>query len=150
MAGKSERVKVEVRDSTEGDVRTFNITLTAPASDFLLTDLLKQRGVIEALDADLKQAVKGATESYVSAAESLIAKLAKEPKQARKSRTNGTKNGKDERSSSMALSEQPRRVSSGATASTVTTSFELSTAMKSQRKTPLCSPSRFRRESVEG
>ena len=110
MAGKSERVKVEVKDSTEGDVRTFNIKLTAPASDFLLTDLLKQRGVIEALDADLKQAVKGATESYLNAAESLIAKLAKEPKQARKSRTNGKEDGKDERSSSMALSEQPREL----------------------------------------
>lgn len=108
MAGKSERLKVEVKESTEGDVRTFNITLTALASDFLLTDLLKQRGVIDSVDAELKQTVKSATESYLSAAESLIAKLAKEPKQARKSRTNGTENGKEERSSSMALSE-PRR-----------------------------------------
>lgn len=109
MAVKSERVKVEVKDSTEGDVRTFNITLTAPASDFLLTDLLKKRGVIEALDVELKQAVKGATESYLNAAESLIAKLATEPKQVRKSRTNGKedgKPGKNERSSSMLLSEQ--------------------------------------------
>ena len=124
MAGKSERVKVEVKDSTEGDVRTFNITLTAPASDFLLTDLLKQRGVIDALDAELKQAVKGATESYLNAAESLIAKLATEPKQGRKSRTNGKedgKPGKDERSSSMPLSEQPRELAQGTTASTVTT-----------------------------
>ena len=110
MAGKSERVKVEVKDSTAGDMRMFNITLTVPASDFLLTDLLKQRGVIEALDADLKQAVKGATESYLNAAESLIAKLAKEPKQAQKSRSNGKEDGKDERSSSMAHSEQPREL----------------------------------------
>ena len=111
MAGKSERLKVEVKDSTEGDVRTFNITLTAPASDFLLTDLLKQRGVIDALDAELKQAVKGATESYLNAAESLIAKLATESKQASKSRTNGKGNGKvgrDERPSSMPLSEPQR------------------------------------------
>jgi hypothetical protein len=111
MASKSERVKVEVKDSTAGDVRTFNITLTAPASDFLLTDLLKQRGVIDALDADLKQAVKAATESYLNAAESLIAKLATEPKPSRKSRSNGRENGKpgkDERPSSMPLSEQSR------------------------------------------
>lgn len=124
MAGKSERVKVEVKDSTEGDVRTFNITLTAPASDFLLTDLLKQRGVIDALDAELKQAVKGATESYLNAAESLIAKLATEPKQVRKSRTNGNedgKPGKDERSSSMPLSEQQRESAREPAASTLTT-----------------------------
>jgi hypothetical protein len=113
MPGKSERVKVEVKDSTEGDVRTFNITLTAPASDFLLTDLLKQRGVIDALDTELKQAVKGATESYLNAAESLIAKLATGPIQGRKSRTNGKhdgKPGKDQRSSSVPLSEQPREL----------------------------------------
>lgn len=113
MAGKSERVKVEVKDSTAGDMRMFNITLTVPASDFLLTDLLKQRGVIGGLDAELKQAVKGATESYLNAAESLIAKLATEPKQARKSRANGKhdgKPGKDQRSSSVPLSEQPREL----------------------------------------
>ena len=113
MAGKSERVKVEVKDSTEGDVRTFNIRLTAPASDFLLTDLLKQRGVIDALDAGLKQAVKSATESYLNAAESLIAKLATEPTQGRKSRTNGKahgKPGKDDKSSSIPLSQQPREI----------------------------------------
>jgi hypothetical protein len=111
MAGKSERVKVEVKESTSGEVRTFNITLTAPASDFLLTDLLKQRGVIEALDAELKQAVKGATESYLNAAESLIARLATDPKPAQKSRTNGKGNGKagkDERPSSMPHSEEQR------------------------------------------
>lgn len=111
MAGKSERVRVEVTESTTGDVRTFNITLTAPASDFLLTDLLKQRGVIEALDAELKQAVKGATERYVNSAESLIAGLATESKPAQKSRTNG-KPGKDERASSMSQSEQQRGLSS--------------------------------------
>ena len=111
MAGKSERVRVEITESTAGEMRTFNITLTALASDFLLTDLLKQRGVIDVLDADLKQAVKGATESYLNAAESLIAKLATESKPSRKSRSNGRENGKpgrDERSSSMPLSEQSR------------------------------------------
>ena len=115
MASKSERVKVEVKESTAGEVRTFNITLTAPASDFLLTDLLKQRGVIEALDAELKQAVKRATENYLSAAESLIARLATEPKQAQKSRTNGRENGKsgkNEGQTSMPRSQQQTELGS--------------------------------------
>jgi hypothetical protein len=109
MASKYERVKVEVKESTSGEVRTFNITLTAPASDFLLTDLLKQRGVIKVLDAELKQAVKGATEKYLSAAESLIAGLTTEPKLPQKSRTNrkgNDRNSKDERASSLPPSEQ--------------------------------------------
>lgn len=123
MAGKSERVKVEVKESTSGEVRMFNITLTAPASDFLLTDLLKQRGVIKALDAELKQAVKSATENYLSAAERLIARLATEPTQKQKSRTNakGTgKAGKDEGRSSMQPSEQQRDLDSELAASTLT------------------------------
>jgi len=127
MASKSERVKVEVKESTTGAVRTFNITLTAPASDFVLTDLLKQRGVVEALDAELKQAIKAATENYLSAAESLIARLAIEAKPAEKSSTNGKgngKSGKGERPSSMPHAQQQRESSSGASdpvASTVTT-----------------------------
>jgi hypothetical protein len=111
MASKSERVKVEVKESTTGEARTFNITLTAPANDFLLTDLLKQRGVIDALDAELTQAVKAATENYLKVAESLIAKLATELKPSRKSCSNGKENGRpgrDERSSSRPLSEQSR------------------------------------------
>jgi hypothetical protein len=123
MASKSERVKVEVKESTSGDVRTFNITLTAPASDFLLTDLLKQRGVIEALDAELKQAVKAATESYLKAAENLIARLATEPKPEHRSRTNGRRNsksGKDDRQSSIPQSEQQTELGSDPSASTIT------------------------------
>jgi hypothetical protein len=117
-------VKVEVKESTGDDVRTVNITLTAPASEFLLTDLLRQRGVIEALDAALKQAVKGATESYLNAAENLIARLATEPKPAPKSRTNGRGNGKvgeDQGPNSMPPSEQQRELSSEPAAGTVTT-----------------------------
>lgn len=111
MAGKTERTRVEINESTTEGVRTFNITLTAPASDFALTDLLKQRGVIEGLDADLKQAVKGATESYLNAAESLIAKLATESTPGRKSRIKGNQNGKsnnDQRPNQMRASEQVR------------------------------------------
>ena len=96
-------------------MRTFNITLTAPASDFALTDLLSQRGVIEGLDADLKQAVKGATESYLNAAESLIAKLANESTPGRKLRTKGKQNAKvdnDQRPNQMQASDQVRDLSS--------------------------------------
>ena len=111
MAGKTDRTRVEISELTTDGVRTFNITLTAPASDFALTDLLKQRGVIEGLDADLKQAVKGATESYLNAAESLIAKLATESTQGRKSRAKGKQNGNgdnDQRPNRMPASDQVR------------------------------------------
>jgi len=115
MAGKTERTRVEINESTSDGVRTFNITLTAPASEFALTDLLKQRGVIEALDGGLKQAVKGATETYLNAAESLIAKLATESTPGRKSRTKGKQNGKvdnDQRPNQMPASDQVRDLSS--------------------------------------
>ena len=94
MAAKSERLKVEVKESTDGDVRTFSITLVARASDFLLTDLLKQRGVIDPLDGELKQAVKAAIERYLSFAENLVSALATKPKVAQQSRTNGNGNSK--------------------------------------------------------
>ena len=115
MASKTERTRVEINESTTDGVRRFNITLTAPASDFALTDLLRQRGVIEALDAGLKQAVKGATEHYLKAAEGLIAKLAGESKQVQKSRTNGRGNGKagnDQRRNGMPVSDQQRNAAS--------------------------------------
>jgi hypothetical protein len=94
MAAKSERAKVEIKESSTLDVRTFNITLTAPASDFQLTDLLRQRGVIDALDAELKQAVKGATERYLKAAETLISGLGTKPSVTSKSRPGSNGNGK--------------------------------------------------------
>ena len=75
MAAKTERMKVEVTDSTEGETRTFKIILRAPNSDFQLADLLRQRGVISPLDGDLKQAVKVATQIYLAAAETLISSL---------------------------------------------------------------------------
>lgn len=75
MAPKTERMKVEVTDSMEGETRTFKIILRAPNSDFQLADLLRQRGVISPLDGDLKQAVKVATQIYLAAAESLISSL---------------------------------------------------------------------------
>jgi len=117
MAGKTERTRVEIKESTTDGVRTFNITLTGPASDFALTDLLKQRGVIEGLDVDLKQAVKCATESYLNAAESLIAKLANESTPGRKSRSKVKGKGtvdNDQRPSQMPASDKERELSSKA------------------------------------
>jgi hypothetical protein len=75
MPAKSERTKVDVKESSTTDVRTFNITLTAPVRDFQLTDLLRQRGVMESLDTALKRAVKEATERYLESAELLISGL---------------------------------------------------------------------------
>jgi hypothetical protein len=77
MAAKQERIKVEVTDSTEGETRTFKITLTAPTGDFQLADLLRQRGVIAPIHGELKQAVKVATQHYLSGAEGLISTLTK-------------------------------------------------------------------------
>jgi hypothetical protein len=77
MALKMERIKVEVTDSTEGETRTFRIMLRAPNSDFQLADLLRQRGVIPPIDGELKQAVKVATQDYLTGAEALILTLGK-------------------------------------------------------------------------
>ncbi len=79
MPPKSERTKVDVKESSTIDVRTFNITLTAPVRDFQLTDLLRQRGVMESLDNTLKRAVKEATEKYLESAEVLISGLITKP-----------------------------------------------------------------------
>ena len=56
MSPKTERIKVEVTDSIEGETRRFGITLMTPNVDFQLSDLLRQRGVISPLDGELKQA----------------------------------------------------------------------------------------------
>ena len=77
------------------NARTFIITLTAPASAFQLSDLLKQRTVIEPLDVHLKRAVKGATKSYLSAAEGLISRLATEPSREQESSPNGKWNARN-------------------------------------------------------
>ena len=77
MAAKPERIKVEVKDSTEGETRTFKIVLTTPNSDFQLADLLRQRGVISSINGELKQAVKVATQNYLAGAEDRISTLTK-------------------------------------------------------------------------
>ena len=77
MAAKPERIKVEVTDSTEGETRAFKIVLRVPSSDFQLTDLLRQRGVISPIDGELKHAVRVATQNYLAGAEALISTLTK-------------------------------------------------------------------------
>jgi len=77
MAPRTERMKVEVTDSTEGETRTFNIILRAPNGDFQLADLLRQRGVMSPIDSELKQAVRVATKNYLAGAEALISTLEK-------------------------------------------------------------------------
>ena len=88
MPTKTERARVQVNESSTPDVRTFNITLTAPVSDFQLTDLLKQRGVIDGVDMQLKHAVKQALEEYLNSAETLIAGLSPNSPSPRKARAN--------------------------------------------------------------
>lgn len=75
MAAKPERIKVEVTDSTEGETRTFKIVLTTQSSDFQLADLLRQRGVIATIHGELKQAIKVATQNYLSGVEERISTL---------------------------------------------------------------------------
>src|ERR1051326_9352261 len=77
MPAKPERIKVEVTDSTEGEMRAFKIILTAPNTDFQLADLLRQRGVISSINGDLKQAMKLAIQNYLAGAEERISILTK-------------------------------------------------------------------------
>ena len=98
MPTKSERTKVEVQESSTVDVRSFNITLTAPVSDFQLTDLLRQRGVINGLDVELKQAVKRATENYLKAAETLISGLSSRASALKKPRQDSNDNSQSSKS----------------------------------------------------
>ena len=92
MPTRTERAKVQIQESSTSDLRTFDIKLTAPTSDFQLTDLLKQRGVIDGCDVQLKQAVKQALDEYLKFAETLVAGLSSNSSSTRKVRGNGTKN----------------------------------------------------------
>ena len=103
MPTKTDRAKVEVKESSSVDVRSFIITLTVPVSDFQLADLLKQRGVIGGLDIELKQAIKQATENYLKSAESLIASLASQESTNKKHRSNSKGDDKSSESDSLIL-----------------------------------------------
>ena len=93
MPTKSERAKVQIKESSTPDLRTFDIKLTAPTNDFQLADLLKQRGVIDGADVQLKQAVRKALEDYLHSAETLIAGLSANSPSPRKPRASDTRNG---------------------------------------------------------
>ena len=93
MPTKTERARVQIKESSTPDLRTFDIRLTAPAGDFELTDLLKQRGVIDGAEVQLKQAVKKALEDYLHSAETLIAGLSTRLSSPRKARSIDTRNG---------------------------------------------------------
>jgi hypothetical protein len=92
MPGKSERSKVEVKETSTVDSRSFTITLTAPINDFQLTDLLKQRGVISGLEVYLKHAVRQATDNYLKSAEALISGLACKPSSPKQPQLNSNGN----------------------------------------------------------
>ena len=117
MAPKTERMKVEVTDSTEGETRTFKIILRAPNSDFQLADLLRQRGVISPLDGDLKQAVKVATQIYLAAAEALIASLTTAGTATQKTASNRTRKDRNSTRTSPTLGSASE-LQQGSTAAT--------------------------------
>lgn len=76
MPRAKESLKIEVTQSTVDEVRTIQIILNAPAQEFLLSDLLSQRGALTSFETMLKQAVKSATEDYLARTEELIASIA--------------------------------------------------------------------------
>jgi len=93
MRFEFEHITVEVKDSTQGDERTFVVTLKAPATHFQMTNHLRQRGVIEPLDSELKQAARDATTSYLRDAESLVSLRAALSKRTPMHRTNEGETG---------------------------------------------------------
>jgi hypothetical protein len=99
MAKAKENLKIEVHEVTAGEVRTITVIIEAPAKDFLLPDLLSQRGAVSPFEVTLKQAVREATERYLAGTEDLIAGLAASQKSdapASKPKLNG--NGKGTKS----------------------------------------------------
>lgn len=84
MPRAKESLKISIEQSTDEDVRTVVVTLTAPARDFLLPDLLSDQGAIDPYEVALKEAVKAATESYLRMAQDAVAAIA-ERKQAQRS-----------------------------------------------------------------
>jgi hypothetical protein len=82
MPRAKENLKIEITQSTAGEMRNVQITINVPAQECLLSDLLSQRGAIVPFEAMLKQAVKNAIEDYVARTEELIAGIAGDQKPA--------------------------------------------------------------------
>ena len=70
-------LKVEVSEATAEDVRLINVAISASAAEFLLADLLRQRGAVGGVEALLKPAVKEALQKYLEGVEDLIAGVKK-------------------------------------------------------------------------
>lgn len=75
MPRAKESTKVDIQQSTEGDLRIIVVKLTAPAKDFVLPDVLSQEGAIEPYERTLREAVKGATEGYLRGALDAVAAI---------------------------------------------------------------------------
>lgn len=73
MPKAKDLMKTDVVETTANETRTITVTMTALAQEFILSDLLRQRGAIGALETTLKQAMKAAVENYLEGAEDLIA-----------------------------------------------------------------------------
>jgi hypothetical protein len=76
MPRAKENLKIEITQSTTDEIRNIQITINVPVQEFLLSDLLSQRGAVTTFEAMLKQAVKSATEDYLARTEELIAGIA--------------------------------------------------------------------------
>jgi hypothetical protein len=83
MPRRKESLKIVVVRSTEGEEVKVEVTVTAPAKDFLLPDLLSKQGAIDPYDIGLSEAVRAATESYLEGATAAVAAIA-EQKQGQK------------------------------------------------------------------
>ena len=84
---KNDTMKIDVVETTVNETRTIAVTMTTQASDFLLADLLRQRGAVGTMDASLKQAMRETVQGYLDGAEELIAGVVTTQKKA----GNGTK-----------------------------------------------------------
>lgn len=114
MAKAKENLKIEVAQSTADELRSITVTIAGPEKEFLLPDLLSQRGAIQSVEEALRHAVREAIERYLRGAEELVAGIAasqKEPKAeaaAPKPKPNGHDKGASKRDAKAAAkSEKP-------------------------------------------
>lgn len=77
MPRPKDGLKVEVSEATADETRTITITIQTVAQDFLLADLLRQRGAVGGVEALLKPAAKEAIQKYLDSVEDLIAGVKK-------------------------------------------------------------------------
>jgi hypothetical protein len=80
MLGKSKRLKIEIKDSTEGKPPMYLITLTDSTKEFQLTDLLRQRKLSKPLQAQLQQAKKDSIDECLNATKRFGSSPSSKPK----------------------------------------------------------------------